>query len=316
MTFLDPWRLLLLLFVLAVAVIYIVMQRRRQTYSLRFTNIELLESVAPNSPGFRRHVPAVLFLLAAALSVVGFARPARATDVARERATVILAIDTSLSMDAADVIPSRIAGAKIAAEAFLETVPGRINIGLVSFHGIANVRVAPTLNRAAINSAIDSLELGEATAIGEAIFASLQTISAQLPDAYGTPPPARIVLMSDGMTTVGRPDALAVEAARNAGVSVSTIAFGTRNGVIDVPGEGLIEVPVDHDALAKIAEGTGGQFFAAASTSELEAIYADLGSSIGFEEEQQEIILWFIGPALLLLLATSATSLLWFSRLP
>jgi Ca-activated chloride channel family protein len=316
MTFLSPERLLLLIVVGVLAIGYLVLQGRRRTYAVRFTNVELLDSVAPRMPGWRRHVPAALFLVAAGLMVVAFARPARNTDVARERATVILAIDTSLSMEADDVVPNRIEGAREAALVFLETVPDRLNVGLVSFNGIATVRVPPTLNHDSVARAIENLDLGEATAIGEAIFASLEAIEAQLPDADGTRPPARIVLMSDGFTTAGRPDELGIEAARTAGVPVSTIAFGTDRGVIDVPEEGLVPVPVDTDALAAIADGTGGQFFAAASTDELEAIYTDIGSSVGFETEEVEIINWFVGPAMIFMLLSSLASLAWFSRLP
>ncbi|MDH3754821.1 MAG: VWA domain-containing protein [Acidimicrobiia bacterium] len=316
MTFIEPLRLLLLTVVGVLAIAYVVLQFRRRAYAVRFTNVDLLDSVAPRRPGWRRHVPALLFLIALALTVVGFARPARATDVARERATVILAIDTSLSMQAGDVIPTRIDGAKEAAQVFLDSIPERLNVGLVSFHGVATVRVPPTIDREAVSVAIGQLDLGEATAIGEAIFAGLEAIEAQLPDETGTRPPARIVLMSDGFTTVGRADADAIAAAQAAGVSVSTIAFGTDDGFIEIPEEGIIPVPVDREALQIIADGTSGQFFTAATTSELEAVYTDIGSSIGFETEQQEIILWFVGPAMVLLLLSATMSLFWFSRLP
>ncbi len=316
MTFLEPARLWLFAVVGALAIAYVVAQWRRRTYAVRFTNVDLLDSVAPRRPGWRRHVPAALFLLAASALVVAVARPARDERVPRERATVIMAIDTSLSMDATDVDPSRIGGAKEAAAAFLDALPDRLNVGLVSFNGIATVRVAPTTDHERVQEQISDLELDEATAIGEAIFASLDAIEAVLPDETGTAPPARIVLMSDGFTTVGRPDADAVAAARDAGVPVSTIAFGTDQGFIEIPGEGIVPVPVDQTALRSIADGTGGQFFAAASTAELEVVYSDIGSAVGFENEEREIVLWFVTAALILLLATSATSLLWFSRLP
>ncbi len=316
MTFLEPARLWLLALVSALAVVYVIAQWRRRAYAVRFTNVELLDSVAPRRPGWRRHVPAVLFLLAASVLILAVARPARDERVPRERATVIMAIDTSLSMDATDVDPSRIEGAKEAAAAFLEALPDRLNVGLVSFNGIATVRVPPTTDHERVQQQIAGLELDEATAIGEAIFASLDAIDAVLPDETGSAPPARIVLMSDGFTTVGRPDADAVVAARDAGVPVSTIAFGTDQGFIEIEGEGIVPVPVDQTALRGIAEGTGGQFFSAASTEELEVVYSDIGSAVGFEDEQREIVLWFVTAALILLLATSATSLLWFSRLP
>jgi len=316
MTFLEPVRLWLFVPVGLVAIVYVVVQWRRRTYAVRFTNVDLLDSVAPRRPGWRRHIPAALFLLGVSALVIAVARPARDERVPRERATVIMAIDTSLSMDATDVDPSRIGGAKEAATAFLEALPERLNVGLVSFNGVASVRVAPTTDRLRIEEQIAGLELDEATAIGEAIFASLEAIDAVLPDETGTAPPARIVLMSDGFTTVGRPDEDAIGAARDAGVPVSTIAFGTDQGFIDIPGEGIVPVPVDQTALRTIAEGTGGQFFTAASTAELEVVYSDIGSAVGFETEEREIVIWFVTAALVLLLATALTSLLWFSRLP
>ena len=317
MTFLAGERLWLLVVVAAALVAYVVLQLRRRTYAVRFTNLDLLDSVAPRRPGWRRHLPAAVFLLAACSLVIGFARPARDEQVPRERATIIVAIDTSLSMEADDVDPNRIEAAKVAAADFVALLPEAMNVGLVSFNGIAQIRVGPTIDHEAVQESIAALKLGEATAIGEAIFAGLDAIGQVPPDAEGTPPPARIVLMSDGETTQGRPDELAIEAAVAAGVPISTIAFGTPNGVIDIPGEPVpIPVPVDEGALNAIAEDTGGTAFAAATTDQLQAVYADIGSSIGFVSEQREIDAWFVGIGLALLLLSSALSLTFFSRLP
>lgn len=317
MSFLEPLRLWLLVGVAALAVLYAVLQLRRRTYAVRFTNVDLLRSVAPRRPGWRRHVAAGVYLLALVALVVGFARPTRDERVPRERATIIMAIDVSLSMEATDVPPSRLEAAQAAARQFLDLVPPKINIGLVTFSGVASVRVPPTTDREAVRRVIDTLELDERTAIGEAIFASLDAIAAVPPDEEGTPPPARVVLMSDGTTTDGRPNEEGVAAARDAGVPVSTIAFGTDYGTIRVPEEPVpIPVPVDRPALAAIAQGTGGEFYAAATEAELTRVYEDIGSSVGFVTEQREISTWFVGGALGLLLVAGSLSLVWFSRLP
>jgi len=318
-TFLAPERLALLLAVAALAVLYGVVQYRRRQYVVRFTNVELLDQVAPQRPGWRRHVVAAGFLGLVTLLVLAFAEPARDVRVPRERATVVLAIDTSLSMMADDVSPSRIDAAKSAAIEFLADVPEQVNLGLVSFNGTATVRVAPTTDREAVQNAIEILELGEATAIGDALFASLEALAAGPPlvDAEGQPAPGAIVLMSDGETTVGRPNVDGISEAQRQAVPVSTIAFGTSAGIIEVPGEPFpVPVPVHEDELRQIAAETGGEFFAAASANELESVYRGIGSDIGFETETEDISAWFVGTALAVALLTGLASLAWFQRLP
>jgi len=319
MNYLEPARLWLLLGAAGLAGAYVVMQRRRRQYAVRFTNIALLEAVAPKRPGWRRHATAVAFLLAVVGLVVAFARPTHDEKVPRERATVIVAIDTSLSMQADDVSPTRFVAAKAAAKAFVDQLPPKINVGLVSFDGNARLDVSPTTDRSKVNKAIDRLQLNEGTAIGEAIFTALDAIRQQsvADDSATDVVPARIVLMSDGKTTVGRANDLGVAAAQKAKVPVSTIAFGTDHGEITVPQEPFpVPVPVDRGALQDVADQTGGSFFSATSASELQKVYANIGSSIGFDVEQREISTWFVGAALLALMATAAMSLTWFNRLP
>lgn len=317
MNFLDPQRLLLLGAVALLAVLYLVLQARRRTYAVRFTNLALLSAVAPKRPGWRRHLPAAFFLVATAVLVVGFARPTREEQVPRERATIILAIDTSLSMEADDVAPTRIEAAKAAAASFIDILPPKINVGLVAFNGNATLKVPPTTDRARLKAGIQGLQLGERTAIGEAIFASLDALNQVPPDQEGTKPPARILVMSDGATTDGRPNEVAAKAAVDAGVPVSTIAFGTDDGKIQVPGESrTVSVRVDREALKDIADTTQGRSFSAATEGELRDVYADIGSSVGYTTEEREVSSWFIGGALGLLLITSGMSLIWFSRLP
>jgi Ca-activated chloride channel family protein len=294
MTFLSPERLWLLLGAAVLASGYVAVQFRRRKYTVRFTNMALLDQVAPQRPGWRRHVPALVFVMALCTLVLGFAQPARDQKVPRERATIMLALDTSLSMQATDVTPTRIQAAQSAAKAFVDQLPRRINVGLVTFNGNAALRVTPTTDREAVKQAIDDAQLGERTAIGEAIFTSLDALK-QVPANDGTQVPARIVLMTDGTTTDGRPNDAAVAAAKAANVPVTTI---------------------DKEALKSIASDTNGKFYAAATADQLKQVYDNIGSSVGYVTEQREISTWFIGAALVLLLVTGGLSLAWFQRLP
>ncbi|MGI8759734.1 MAG: VWA domain-containing protein [Jatrophihabitantaceae bacterium] len=317
MKFLSPAWLLLLLAVAALLAAYLILQLRRTKYAARFSNLELLGSVAPRRPGWRRHLSFALLVVGLSVLSLGVARPSTAVRVPRDRATVMLAIDVSLSMEATDVLPSRIGAAKSAGETFVRILPARINLGLVSFGGNASLLVSPTLNRQPVTDAIRGLKLQESTAIGEAVFTSLQAISvfSQATTAQGDkPPPARIVLLSDGANTVGRPIADAVAAAKKAGVQVSTIAFGTDGGTVSYKGE-TIPVPADKPALAQLAQLTGGSFHTATSVQELESVYKDIGSQIGYTTQQRDISWRFVLVGLLLALGAAGTSMLWAGRL-
>ena len=311
----DGNRLPLLLVVVALAAVYVVQQLRRRHYAVRFTNLGLLDKVAPRRPAWRRHVPAVASLLALATFFLAFSKPASEVKVPQERATVIMAIDVSLSMEATDVKPTRIEAAKAAATSFVDLVPARLNLGLIAFSGTASVLVSPTMDHELVKRNIATLQLGPRTAIGEAVFAALQSI-ATVPSEPGQPKaPGRIVLMSDGETTVGRPNEEAAAAAAQAKVPVSTIAFGTDDGTVDVEGR-PVPVPVNRDALRQLAEATGGKAFDATSASQLRQVYANIGSSIGFRKVPREVTTWFVGVGLLFAVAASVGSLVWASRLP
>jgi Ca-activated chloride channel homolog len=319
MTFQAPTRLWLLVAVAALAVAYLVIQRRRSRYAVRFTNLRLLDRIAPNRPGWRRHLPAALFLLMLASIAAGFAQPADTVRVPRERATVIVAVDVSASMLANDVDPDRLSAARSAATEFVADLPEQFNVGLVAFAGNASVMVAPGTDRESLRSGID--QLGESnvgsrgTAIGEAIVTSLQAISNLDAQAATDPPPARVVLLSDGANTAGtRPDEAAAQAAR-AGVPVDTISVGTVDGVVDLNGRAM-PVPVDGENLRAVAEQTGGGYHEAGSSEELRAVYDDIDSSVGYRTERRDISARFLGLGLLVALAAAGTSLLWFSRLP
>jgi Ca-activated chloride channel family protein len=314
MTFQSPIWLLLLIPALAIAVIYVVMYLRRSRYAVRFTNLDLLDKVVPKGPGWRRHVPAVLFGLMLAMLVVGFARPTAELSVPRERATIMVAFDVSASMRATDVAPDRFAAAQSAARAFVAGLPARFNLGLVAFSSSASVAVPPTTDRAAVQAAIDRLSTDSGTAIGEAVFSSLDAIGSVDAEAGQQPPPAHIVLLSDGSNTTGRDVDDAGGEATARGVPVTTIAYGTPDGVVDLGGR-PVPVPVDGPSLEALAESTGGGFYEAASGEELQAVYDDIGSSVGYRTETQEIWPWFVGIGLVAAMLAAGTSMLWFSRM-
>ena len=314
--FLSPWHLLGLVVVAALAVVYVVFQRRRNSYAVRFTNLELLESVAPKRPGWRRHVAAGVQLLALCALVIAWAQPTHEVKVPRERATVMLAIDVSLSMQATDVKPTRIDAAKSAAISFLDEVPKQFNVGLVTFAGTARVRVAPTTDRSAVANAIDNVNLGEGTAIGDAIDASLAGLADVPPAPDGADVPAVVVLMSDGATTRGTSNAVASQNAVDVGVPVSTIAFGTDNGTVTLPSGEKVSVPVDAAALEQIAQITSGTAYQATTSSQLKDVYSAIGSSIGYETTTSSLTPWFVGGSLVGLLLASGLALAWSNRLP
>ncbi|SNY50481.1 26S proteasome regulatory subunit RPN10 [Paractinoplanes atraurantiacus] len=313
--FLEPWWLLALLPVVIVAGVYVFRQFRRRQYAMRFTNVDLLRTLAPRGLGWRKHVSAAAFLLSLLTLGAALARPSVDKEEPLERATVMLAIDVSLSMEADDVAPNRIEAAQEAAKAFVNELPPTYNLGLVSFAKSANVLVSPTKDRSEVISGIDGLSLAEATATGEAVFTSLDAIRSVPADGADGAPPARIVLLSDGYRTSGRSIEDAATAASQANVPVSTIAFGTDTGVVDIRGA-LQRVPVDRLSLQQLAEKTDGYFYEAASVSELKKVYEDMGSSIGHRVQPREVTQWYAGVALLLGLAAAAGSLLWTSRLP
>lgn len=315
MMFLSPGRLWWLLLVPLLVVAYVVSQQRRKKYAVRFTNLALLAQVAPRRPGWRRHLTAALFLAAMVVLLIGFARPARSVKVPRERATVIVAIDVSLSMKATDVAPSRVQAAKAQAKQFVRSLPARFNVGLVSFCDNASAVLAPNMDRDAIDHGIDGLQLCRGTAIGEAVFTAVNSIRSFDARAAQDPPPGHIVLMSDGENTAGRSTVEAAAAAKAAKIPVSTIAFGTPYGTVTIDGQ-TVPVPPSKPTLHDLAARTGGKAYEAQAGSQLSQVYKHIGSSLGFRTERQESTSGYFGVALLLALATGGLSLAWFARLP
>ncbi len=310
--FQAPLRLWLLVVVVALAVGYVLAQRRRSRYAVLLPGLHLLGTAVPRL-GWRRHVAGGLLLLAAVGSTAAFAVPAATVRVPRDRATVIVALDVSLSMAASDVQPDRITAAKHAARDFIAGLPDRFNVGLVAFSGTASVVVPASQNHAAVAAALDGLELGAGTAIGEAVFASLQAV-ADVPGAQGSrPAPAHVVLLSDGTNTAGRSVSEAAAAAVSSGVPVSTIAYGTQEGTVEVQGQ-LVNVPVDAPALAELATAAHGKAYQAENRTELSGVYDSIGSQVGYTTQRRKVGSLFAGMALVAAAGAAAGAMAWSPR--
>jgi Ca-activated chloride channel family protein len=317
MNFLAPGRLTLLLLVAALVGLYLYVQRRRRPAAVRFTNLALLAEVAPARPGWRRHVPAAAVALALAALVVSIAQPVHSVRVPKEAATIMLVIDVSASMDATDVSPTRLEAATASAKTFVNELPPQVRVGLESFSRSAQVITSPTVDHKAVSDGIDRLLLGTGTATGDAIYTALDALAAANDTAGASATQkggSAIVLLSDGVPTVGRPWQGAAQNAANQGVPISTIAFGTADGMVTVQGR-MIAVPADPDTMASIAETTNGKFFKAASAKELRSIYKDIGTRVGYETEQHDASGPILTLAVVALLAASGLALIWNGRL-
>jgi Ca-activated chloride channel family protein len=292
-------------------------QRRRRHAAVRFSNLALLAEIAPPKPGWRRHVPAAAVALALGALVVAIAEPVRQVRVPKEAATVMMVIDVSASMDATDVSPSRLEAATAAAKIFVSDLPPQVRVGLVSFDRIARVVASPTVDHHVVLDGIDRLLLGTGTATGEAIYTALDALAAA-DDTAGAAATsaggAAMVLLSDGVPTVGRPVLGAAQDAAEAGVPISTIAFGTEDGTVTVQGR-LVSVPADPDTMASVAEITSGKFFKAVSAKELRSVYKDIGTRVGYETEQRDASGPVLTLAVVALMAAAGFALLWNGRL-
>jgi Ca-activated chloride channel family protein len=311
MTFLAGDRLWLLAAVAAIAVLYVILQLRRTSVAVRFAELDLLASVAPRRPGWRRHISAAAFLVLLAASTVAFARPVDVTNVTSNQAAVIVALDVSNSMNATDVSPTRLAAAKAGATQFVKDLPANLKVGLVSFYSQVTEDAMPTTDHASVEADIQALTLGPGTAIGDAVETSLAALSANTDGKV----PARIVLLSDGGNTIGTSIDQAAQDATAAGVPVSTIAYGTPTGVVTIDGQ-TIPVPADTTALAELANNSGGKAYTAESATQLRAVYNDIGSKYVSKRMTTEITSRFVGIALLAGLVCAVAALLWTPRLP
>ena len=320
MSFQWPLALVGLVVVPVLVALYVLRERRRTDFAARFTTPALLPNLVDATPSWRRHLPLAVLLVALTAMVVGVARPHATVSVKREQATVILAIDTSLSMSAQDVKPTRLQAARNAARTFLERIPSKYRIAIVGFAGRAYLALPPTEDRTLARAALRTLHPAEGTSLGDAVALATKLARRQRA-SDGTVPPSAILVISDGSQQSGRTSAAAAAVrARSAHIPVYSVLIGTQDGVITVTLAGgfqaQMRVPPSPETLRMLAQVTGGHFFTAPSAAALRQVYERLGSRLGSRKESREITDVFAGGSAALLLVGGALSALWFRRVP
>ena len=311
---LSPWRLVLLVVPVAFIAFVVFSHRKRSTTAIAFSSLEMLEELVEKPRRWQQLLPVALVAFALALGVVGIAQPASNTTDKSSKAVVVLAIDVSLSMSATDVTPSRIEVAKASALKFVDKAPNNTLIGVVAFDSNARQIIAATDNRAAVRRVISSLEPGTGTAIGEAIYAALDTIASAVDTGSDGKNAGTIILLSDGTTTTGRPDADAAADAQSAGIKVNTIAFGTAEGTVTTPDGQVVPVPPDEVALGTIADIARGKSFTATTAKDLQEIYSSLGDAIVRKTDIRQHGDIFTLLCVVFIFAASVLSTRWFRR--
>jgi Ca-activated chloride channel family protein len=315
----SPLVLVLLALVPALAALWAFQERRRRSHASRFSSPALLPNLVGERPGRRRLVPLSLFLVGIALLTVGAAKPHAKVTVPRKEATVLLAIDVSRSMQATDVVPSRLVAATRAADAFLAKVPATYKVGVIGIGSRAFVALPPTLDRGLAHNALTSLSPSEGTALGDAIALGTK-LAKQQRAADGFVPPTTMLLISDGARDGGRtaPGAAAKQA-KAAHLPVSTVLVGTESGIVHVQLTGgyteQIRVPANVGALRLIARTSGGRFYRARTAAALKKVYEQLATRTGHTTKQREISDVFAGGGILMLLTAAALSAVWFRRI-
>ena len=347
MSFEWPAALLLLILVPAAVGAYLLSQRRRAKYAVRFTNLDLLANVVHGAPAWRRHVPAALYLGALTALLFAFARPHMDVQVPRD-GTVVLVTDISGSMNATDIQPTRLGAAQGAAKTLVKELPGGFRIAVMSFSNTVQTRLTPSTDKKAVTAAIDAMVPNGGTAMGDAIVGALDLITADeqaqaqataaptgavtaTPTPTPTPPPAQangqpakpkavIVLLSDGASNTGVDPLDAAGQAKDANVPIYTIALGTANGIAEVRDNlgrlRRIAVPPDPNTLKAVSETTGAESFDAPSASQLKSIYSSLGEKIGHDTRSRDITPAFVAAGLVMVVVAGAASLFWFNRFP
>ena len=320
MTFSWPVAFLALPLVPALLALYLWHEGGRPQTAEKFANPDLLPNVVDRNPGWLRHLPLVVLLVALTAMIVGVARPHATVSVRREEATIVLAMDISRSMKATDVRPTRLDAARTMAKDFLAKVPSKYRVAVVSFATRAVIGVAPTSDRSLVEQSLDSLSPGEGTAIGDAVALGLE-LGRKQRTSDGAVPPEAILMISDGARDGGRvsPQAAATDAKKD-GVPIYAIMLGTDNGVVRERLTGgllrYIRVPPSQQTLSQITSISGGELFASPTDEHVKDVYEKLGSRLGKRKESREITDYFAGGAAVLLFAGGALSALLFRRVP
>lgn len=284
----NPERLWWLLLLPALIIIYLILLRLKGRVALRFTNTGVLGRVVGSQRRWTRHLAVAMSLCSLVALALAYANPLGTDKEPRERATVVMVIDVSLSMSADDVEPNRLSAAKEAAVTFVEGLPETYNVGIVTLSGSPQRIAPPMVDRGATLRAIEGLQLEEGTALGGAITEALTTVGLAPQGDGEEPAPAMIVMLSDGTNTEGAAPASAAAQAKEAEVPVYTIAYGTENGYVDIDGQRENVAP-DTETLADIARVTGGEAVSADDADSLADAYRDIGSTLGWEEVQKPI---------------------------
>jgi Ca-activated chloride channel family protein len=320
MSFESPLALVGLVALPVLIALRVVVERRRARQAARFGNPALLPNMAPRVPMLRRNLPLALVLVALAALIVGVARPHATITVSKEEATVVLAIDTSRSMQATDVQPTRLQAARAAAAAFLAKVPKKFRVGIVAIGTRAIVVLPPTTDRDLAKTALADIRPSEGTALGDAVLLATR-LGRNQRAGDGSVPPTAVLVISDGANEGGTttPEA-AAQKARAAHIPVTTVVVGTQSGQVERTLTGgyreIIRVPASPDTLRALARTTGGEFFTATTDERLKDVYERLGSRLGHKKESRELSDVFGGGSAALLLVGGALSALWFRRLP
>lgn len=321
--FAHAWFFLFLIPIAGLVVLYLAKQRSTRQRLGRFADSEMIVSVSPARASRWRHVPAVLLALALVFLTIAMAGPSLDRKIPRNRAVVMLVMDVSTSMDATDVSPSRMKAAQVAAKKFADDLTPGVNLGLISFAANPTMLSSPTTNHDATKIAIDKMQITERTATGEAIFSALQAISTVGAVIGGgdTPPPARIILFSDGKeTSPSNPDNprgafTAARAAKDQGIPISTISFGTPDGTVTVDGT-QVPVPVDDTTMKKVAQLSGGTAYSASDLKGLEKVYTTLQDQIGYETVRGEASAGWLRLGAVFLAAAAIAALVINRRMP
>ena len=340
LNFIWPTMLWLLLAVPLLVGGYLWLLGRRKKTALRYANLALVKQAMGKSAGWKRHVPPALLLLAVTVLLLASARPAAVITLPSQQETIVLAMDVSGSMRAADVQPNRLVASQVAAKAFVAELPRSVRVAVVQFAGTAAVVQPPTNSRDDVYAAIDRFQLQRGTATGSGIVLSLATIfpeagidlsqitgqKAMPPGPNDKPKPeftpvepgsyssAAIIMLTDGQRTTG-PDPLdAARMAAERGVRVYTVGIGTKDGeTIGFEGWSM-RVRLDEDALKAVANLTRADYFYAGTAEDLKKVYQSLSTRLVVEKKETEISALFAVVGALLVAAAAALSVAWFGR--